>query len=90
LKKNKLLIENNKPQIQLPPLSVTALVLKRADNIKTQFGYLVSEAEAEKRCFFRVTVANTATGIRGLVMLPVLTIPPTKSRLRSIYRKNPL
>ncbi|MBN2611233.1 MAG: T9SS type A sorting domain-containing protein [Bacteroidales bacterium] len=65
LKKNKLLIENNKPQIQLPPLSVTALVLKRADNIKTQFGYQITEAEAENGVFSGVTVSNAVAGYSG-------------------------
>jgi hypothetical protein len=60
-----LLISDNDPKLILPPLSVSALVLKRAENTETQFGYLVTEAEAEEGSLTGVTVANTVPGYSG-------------------------
>ncbi|MBN2215660.1 MAG: T9SS type A sorting domain-containing protein [Bacteroidales bacterium] len=58
-------VSDNEPEVLLPPLSVSAVVLKRAENIRTPFGYLVAEAEAEDGSLTGVTVASSASGYSG-------------------------
>jgi hypothetical protein len=65
LKVTDLQILNNEPKIQLPPLSVNAIVLRRGENIQTPFGYLVTEAEAENGSLTGVTIASSAPGYSG-------------------------
>ena len=58
-------ISNSEPKVQLPPLSISAIVLKRFENIRTSFGYLVAEAEAEDGSLTGVTIANSAPDYSG-------------------------
>lgn len=60
-----LIITNNRIEIQIPPLSVTAVVLHRAQVIKNQFGYLISEAEAEDGDLTGVTITHSSPGYSG-------------------------
>jgi hypothetical protein len=58
-------VVNNKLNLQLPALSVSAVVLKRAGTIHSNFGDLVAEAEAEGGILNGVTISNSAPGFSG-------------------------
>ncbi|MBL7112665.1 MAG: T9SS type A sorting domain-containing protein [Bacteroidales bacterium] len=55
---------DNRVTLDLPPLSVHALILTRAENFY-QTGYLVAEAEAEDGVLTGVTIGNSNPGFSG-------------------------
>lgn len=65
LRVSDLTVTGNHIEIQIPALSVTAIVLHRAQVINNQFGFLVSEAEAEDGVLTGVTVTQSSPGYSG-------------------------
>ena len=54
------------PSLILPPLSITALVITRENFTPNQFGYLVTDAEAENGVLSgSVSIANSISGYSG-------------------------
>jgi hypothetical protein len=65
LKVSEIEVSGNKVNISLPPLSVSAVLIKRSADPYAQFGDIVAEAEAEDGVLTGVTVGSSNPGYSG-------------------------